>query len=95
MELRPKSRRDPEKGRQEKIRKKKGGKVVKITKEERGKGRLKRRNVEDDKGRQGTLVKFRKERRREEKRREVKEEKVRRKKKKRKKTRRKRKRRKK
>ena len=36
VELRPKSRRDPEKGRQEKIRKKKGGKVVKITKEGRG-----------------------------------------------------------
>ena len=80
MELRPKSRRDPGKGRQQKVRKKKGGKVVKITKEGRGKERLKKRDVEDDKGRQGTLVQFRKEkgreeRRREEKRREVKGEK--------------------
>ena len=73
MELRPKSRRDPKKGRQEKIRKKKGGKVVKITKEERGKGRLRKRDVEDDKGRQGTQVKFRKEKGIEERRREVKE----------------------
>ena len=61
MELRPKSRRDPGKGRQQKIRKKKGGKVVKITKGGRGKERLKRRDVGDDKGRQGTQV--RKERR--------------------------------
>ena len=73
MELRPKSRRDPGKGRQQKVRKKKGGKVVKITKEERGNERLTKRDVEDDKGRQGTQVKFRKERRREEERREVKE----------------------
>ena len=73
MELRPKSRRDPGKGRQQKVRKKKGGKVVKITKQGRGKERLKKRDVEDDKGRQGTLVKFRKEKGREEERREVKE----------------------
>ena len=46
---------------------------MKITKEERGKGRLRKRDVEDDKGRQGTQVKFRKEKRREERRREVKE----------------------
>ena len=76
MELRPKSRRDPGKGRQQKSRKKIGGKVVKITKGGRGKERLKRRNVEDDKGRQRTLVKFRKEKRRKEKRREVKRREV-------------------
>ena len=76
MELRPKSRRDPGKGRQQQSRKKKGVKVVKITKGGRGRGRLKRRDVEDDKGRQRTLVKFRKEKRSKEKRREVKRREV-------------------